>query len=68
MANYQDEIDAAYAALETVSSVDVPPPPKWNKESTLVFVGQVVRKILQQKLKDDDDIFQHGGDRFELTP
>jgi len=43
--------------------VDVSAPEKWTKDSTADFVRKVVLKVLEEKVKDDDDIFQHGGDR-----
>ncbi|KAF9505928.1 hypothetical protein BS47DRAFT_1322053 [Hydnum rufescens UP504] len=67
VASYVDEIEAIYAAAESASSVDVPAPEKWTKESTLDYVKRVVQKVLQVKIGNDDDIFQHGGDSLQST-
>lgn len=63
VAAYVDEIEAIYAAAESASSIDVPAPEKWTKESTTDYIKQVVQKVLQAKIGIDDDIFEHGGDR-----
>lgn len=63
VADYAEEIEDTYAAADSASSVDVPTPEKWTKDSTATYVKQVVLKVLENKINDDDDIFQNGGDR-----
>ena len=62
--DYADEIAATYAAVEAATSADVEAPKKWTKESTTDFVRAVVLKVMESKVGDKDDIFQHGADRL----
>ncbi|KAF8311061.1 acetyl-CoA synthetase-like protein [Clavulina sp. PMI_390] len=64
---YTEEIDAAYAALEAGTSTDVEAPATWDKESTLDYVRKVVHKVMEAKVEDGDDIFQHGSDSLQST-
>lgn len=63
VADYDDEIVATYAAVEAATSANVDSPETWTKETTLDFVRTVVHKVMESKVEDSDDIFQHGGDR-----
>ncbi|KAF9556258.1 acetyl-CoA synthetase-like protein [Agrocybe pediades] len=64
---YDDEIKATYAAANSSSASDIPPPSKWEGESLLSFVRAVTTKVLSREVKDTDDIFQHGGDSLQAT-
>jgi len=68
VAEYADEIEATYAALEAATSANVEAPKQWTKESTTDFVRAVVHKVMESKVGDKDDIFQHGGDRSAYIP
>jgi len=63
---YDDEIKELYAAAaENSQSSSVAPPQTWDDEAVVLdFVRSVVGKVLPQSVKDTDDIFQHGCDRF----
>jgi hypothetical protein len=64
VADYVDEIEATYAAVEAATSTDVEAPKEWTKESTVDFIRAVVLKVIESKVGDKDDIFQHGADRL----
>ena len=65
LAAYADEIDELYKKVEETSQVDAPLPREWTPESVREWVGQVVRKVMENpELKDTDDLFQQGCDRY----
>lgn len=61
---YEEEIQAAYSAVENSSQTGIDPPSSWEYPDVLEFVRKVVAKVLERELQDDDDIFQSGGDRY----
>lgn len=61
--DYDQEIDALFEAVDETAQSDICPPADWNEEKTLAYVRKVVHGVLQKEIKDDDDIFQFGGDR-----
>lgn len=63
IAEYADEIEAAYIAVEESSQTHVDPPADWNVEGSTEFARRVVTQVLGHEVTDDDDIFQHGCDR-----
>ena len=63
LAEYNDEIEALYRAVETSASSDIPPPATWDQEGIATFVRAVVHETLHRPIKDDADIFRNGGDR-----
>ena len=62
--DYADEIEHAYTAVEEASNKDISPPVSWEKADCLAFARSLVTAILERRLDDSDDIFQHGADRF----
>src|ERR1700733_7593088 len=68
VADYADEIKATYAAVEAATSANVEAPKQWTKDSTADFVRTVVLKVIESKVGDKDDIFQHGADRSAYIP
>lgn len=68
IAAYTEEIDALYKRVEESSQTDLAPPREWTPESTHEYVAGVVRKVMKnEKIHDDDDIFQNGCDRCVPT-
>ena len=63
---YDEEIKAAYAAVEDSSVQGVDPPANWDKDGATEFVRNVVGKVLPYEVGDDDDFFQIGADRCVL--
>lgn len=61
LADYEEEIEAIYSALENMSEVE--PPSDWSPENSLQFVTAVVEGILKHGLKPSEDMFEHGCDR-----
>lgn len=68
LADYESEIDATYRAVAESAEKGVAGPTEWSPDSVHDFVKQVVFKIMEQELADDDDIFVHGGDRYIHSP
>ena len=66
VADYVDEIEAAYASVEAATTANVEAPEEWTKETSVDFVRRVVLKVMDTKVKDDEDIFQHGADRLVI--
>lgn len=64
IAEYEPEIEALYAAAEETTRAVVAFPPSWTPETGLEFARKLVGSVLKQEVSDDDDIFQHGCDRF----
>jgi hypothetical protein len=64
VADYADEIESTYAAVEAATSANVEAPKQWTKDSAVDFVRAVVLKVMESKVGDKDDIFQHGADRL----
>jgi hypothetical protein len=62
---YEDEIEAVYNAVEATTQANIPLPEEWNIISTTSFVRAVVNGVLVRYVQDDDDIFQHGCDRYD---
>ena len=65
IAEYEPEIEALYAAVDETTQVDLTPPSSWDLPSSMEFVRAVVTRVLKQLVKDADDIFQEGCDRYE---
>lgn len=63
IANYTDEINALYAAVDTSSQTHLPIPAAWTPASTLDFVRKAVGAVVLVPLSDDEDMFQQGCDR-----
>lgn len=61
---YEDEIEAVYNAVEATTQANIPLPKEWDIISTTNFVRAVVNGVLVHAVKDEDDIFQHGCDRY----
>lgn len=62
---YKDEIDAVYSAVEATTQSSIPFPQVWDIMSATEFVRAIISSVLVHEVKDDDDIFQHGCDRYE---
>lgn len=62
---YDEEINALYETVAASAQSNVPPPSQWDVSSTIDYVRAVVRKILVHPVTDDDDLFQHGCDRYD---
>ncbi|KAI0070731.1 acetyl-CoA synthetase-like protein, partial [Panus rudis PR-1116 ss-1] len=65
--DYEQEIEALYAAVAETIQADIAPPTSWTDSSTLGFVRQVVHRVLKHPLGDDDDLFQNGCDSLQAT-
>lgn len=68
MAEYEQEIEALYRAVDESSQSHIPPPSSWDQESSLRFIQSVVNTVLKNnKLGVEDDMFQHGCDSLQAT-
>ncbi|THH31711.1 hypothetical protein EUX98_g2485 [Antrodiella citrinella] len=65
---YDEEIEALYAAAaETTQADEIPSPSTWDETSTLTFVSLVVSQVVKSSPADTDDIFQTGCDSLQAT-
>ncbi|KAF4585088.1 putative PKS/NRPS-like protein biosynthetic cluster [Pleurotus pulmonarius] len=67
LAEYANEIDAAYAHLEESSGEDIPLSHLSSEMESLCFVRTVVTKVMRRTPADDDDLFQNGCDSLQAT-
>jgi len=65
---YEEEIEQAYTNLETISTIELTSSETLDFEETHRYVSQLVEQIMRRELKDDDDIFLFGCDRFVAFP
>ena len=63
VALYNDEIEAAYAAVEASAQTDITPPAVWNREEATKFMRKIVGRVMKNPVGDEDDLFEHGCDR-----
>jgi hypothetical protein len=61
---YAEEIEALYAAADENSENDLAPPSSWAYSTAKEFVRAVITRVLEHEVGDNDDIFQHGCDRY----
>ncbi|KAI0313071.1 acetyl-CoA synthetase-like protein [Amylostereum chailletii] len=64
---YQQEIENLYHNIENVSQLDIQLPKTWTAKSTLGFVRENVQGVMKARVKDEDDLFQHGCDSLQAT-
>lgn len=62
--DYEMEIDALYDAVEKSAKTGLPHPAHWDFDSSGTFVREVVMAVMTRPVSDEDDLFQHGCDRF----
>ena len=63
IADYEQEIDALYDAVNETSQAVEHFPGEWTEKGSLEFSRNLVGNVLKDPVKDDDDIFQHRCDR-----
>ena len=63
---YEAEINALYDAVDQSTQKDIDAPTSWEYEETLDFIRTVILSVLGHSVADDDDIFQHGCDRYAV--
>jgi hypothetical protein len=64
---YQSEIQNAYTAVEASSQTHLILPEGTDAAENLKFMKRVVAEVMLEMPGDDDDIFQHGCDRYVVT-
>lgn len=62
--DYEKEINHLYATVDESTQSSIPPPKEWDIVSTTDFVRTVVNKVLVSTIQDNDDVFEHGCDRY----
>jgi len=61
---YEEEIERLYKEVADSSQSNIASPTEWSLPTILKFVREVVNKVLKHNVTDNQDIFQHGCDRF----
>lgn len=67
IADYDDEIDALYAAVQETTQPHISAPTTWTLSNTLMFIRVIVTEVLKREIPDDEDLFESGCDRQVLT-
>lgn len=62
--DYEEEINALYAAVDASTQVDTPYPKQWRLYEATAFVHSCISEIMGGEVPDEDDLFQHGCDRL----
>lgn len=65
---YEKEIEDAYVAVDEISRSEISLPDTWDLGHVTDFIRGIVRSVIDPQLKDDEDIFLHGGDRYADFP
>lgn len=63
---YNDEIESLYASVEDSTQADITAPLEWTPALTRDFIRKVVHSVLTEHVRDQDDLFQHGCDRYAM--
>lgn len=63
IADYENEIDELYAAVQETTQPHISVPTTWTHSSTLNFVRNNVAEVMKREIPDDDDFFESGCDR-----
>jgi hypothetical protein len=60
---YDTEINAAYTAVDEISRPELGLPESKTLGDVTTFIRGIIQSVVNPQLKDDDDLFAHGGDR-----
>jgi hypothetical protein len=63
LATYEEEIDAAYEAVDESSQTEVTAPARWGQAEIFAFLRTAITRVMKKTLEDDQDFFQYGCDR-----
>ena len=66
IAEYNDEIEALYAAVAETTQAHLPPPRTWKVTDGVDFVRSVVHHVMARRVLDTADLFHSGCDRCAL--
>ncbi len=61
---YEPEIEALYEAVELTAQTELNPPATWEYDDVILFVREVLQKVLKHPIGDHDDFFLAGCDRY----
>ncbi|KAJ6483684.1 hypothetical protein DFH09DRAFT_1211912 [Mycena vulgaris] len=64
---YADEVRGIYQTVEESFQKHLTTPMEFDASSSLDFVRRIVREVMLELPKDNDDIFQHGCDSLQAT-
>ncbi|EIN09240.1 acetyl-CoA synthetase-like protein [Punctularia strigosozonata HHB-11173 SS5] len=67
LAEYVDEIDSAYAALEESTQLEIQAPASWSDNTAMLFLRSLVKNVLKQDISDEEDLFEYGCDSLQAT-
>lgn len=67
IADYEDEIDALYAAIQEAAQPHISSPTEWSQTSTISFIRIVVTEVLKREISDDEDFFASGCNRYAFV-
>ncbi|KAF7349949.1 Acetyl-CoA synthetase-like protein [Mycena venus] len=67
IAEYEEEIDILYNTVDESTTLNIPPLVNWRADSVRNFVRAAILSVLNVRVGDEDDIFQHGCDSLQAT-
>jgi hypothetical protein len=62
--DYKTEIEALYETVDETAQPQVPLPANWSNSNALEFIRATVSNVMNRDVGDEDDLFQHGCDRY----
>jgi hypothetical protein len=63
---YTDEIRKIYESVEQSSQTHLTAPEEYDSASSLKFMRNIVAEVMVEMPGDEDDLFQHGCDRYSF--
>lgn len=66
---YSEEIGALYASASEAAQEDIQGPSSWSKLDTTLFIRNIIGASMKKKgetISDDEDLFEHGLDRYDF--
>jgi hypothetical protein len=67
IAEYEEEIGILYNMVDESTTLNIPPLVNWRADSVRNFVRAAILSVLNARVGDEDDIFQHGCDSLQAT-
>ncbi|KAJ7894322.1 hypothetical protein B0H14DRAFT_802925 [Mycena olivaceomarginata] len=64
---YEEEIGILYNMVDESTTLNIPPLVSWRADSVRNFVRAAILSVLNARVGDEDDIFQHGCDSLQAT-
>ncbi|KAJ6555930.1 hypothetical protein B0H19DRAFT_1210704 [Mycena capillaripes] len=67
IAEYEEEVEILYNMVDESTTLNIPPLANWRADSVRNFVRTAIFRVLNTRVGDEDDIFQHRWDSLQAT-